>query len=170
MAPNVRRLRIGAAGTTYLIEVPREGPLEVEGSSAPVVATRVDQTTFHVTVDGRRVLAHVAVRDEEIWAFADGRAFKLDLAPDHPAPRGASGLASSLDAPMPATVVTVLVEPGQTVQRGQTLVVLEAMKMELALRAPRDGTVDEVVCQEGDLVQPGVPLVTLQPDQPGRQL
>ena len=165
MTRDVRRLRIGAVGTTYLVEVPAEGPLAVEGSSSPVEVTRVDQTTFHVTADGRRVLVHVAVRDGEVWAFADGCAFQLDLAPDRPMPHRASGLASSLDAPMPATVVTVLVAPGQTVHRGETLLVLEAMKMELALRAPRDGTVDELACQVGDLVQPGVPLVTIRHDQ-----
>ena len=58
----------------------------------------------------------------------------------------------------------MLVSPQQTVHRGEVLVTLEAMKMELSIRAPRDGVVETVRCAEGDLVQPGLPLVTLHAD------
>jgi 3-methylcrotonyl-CoA carboxylase alpha subunit len=63
---------------------------------------------------------------------------------------------------MPATVVSIAVTPGQTVTAGETLVVLEAMKMELAIKAPRDGRVARIACTTGELVQPGVPLVDLE--------
>jgi 3-methylcrotonyl-CoA carboxylase alpha subunit len=63
---------------------------------------------------------------------------------------------------MPATVIRVLVAPGATVARGDTLVMLEAMKMELPIRAPRDGVVRAVHCQSGELVQPGVNLLDLE--------
>jgi biotin carboxyl carrier protein len=62
---------------------------------------------------------------------------------------------------MPATVLRVLAAPGKTVRRGETLILLEAMKMELPLRAPQDGTVTEVLCEEGQLVQPGTILVEI---------
>jgi 3-methylcrotonyl-CoA carboxylase alpha subunit len=62
---------------------------------------------------------------------------------------------------MPATVVAINVAPGQAVAAGDVLVVLEAMKMELAVAAPHDGTVTAVACRVGELVQPGVPLVEL---------
>jgi biotin carboxyl carrier protein len=67
----------------------------------------------------------------------------------------------ALSAPMPATVRTVLVKVGDEVAEGETLVVLEAMKMELPLRAPKAGRVAEIRCTPGELVQPGVPLVDL---------
>ena len=63
---------------------------------------------------------------------------------------------------MPATVRKVAVEPGSVVKKGDTLLVLEAMKMELPVRAPADGVVKKVSCREGDLVQPGVPLVEIE--------
>jgi pyruvate carboxylase subunit B len=63
---------------------------------------------------------------------------------------------------MPATVRRINVEPGATVKKGDTLLVLEAMKMELPVRAPVDGTVTSVSCREGDLVQAGVVLVELE--------
>jgi biotin carboxyl carrier protein len=62
---------------------------------------------------------------------------------------------------MPATVVKVLVSAGSSVRRGDALVVLEAMKMELAVRAPRDGVVTAVHCREGDLVQPERVLIEI---------
>ena len=63
---------------------------------------------------------------------------------------------------MPATVVRVDAIPGAAVHRGDTLIVLEAMKMELPVRAPGDGTVKAVHCKPGDLVQPGVPLIEME--------
>jgi biotin carboxyl carrier protein len=60
---------------------------------------------------------------------------------------------------MPATVIKILVEAGQAVQKGDTLLLLEAMKMELPVRAPGDGVVATVKCREGELVQPGTPLL-----------
>jgi biotin carboxyl carrier protein len=62
---------------------------------------------------------------------------------------------------MPATVLKVLVAVGARVKKGETLVILEAMKMELPLRASADATVTAVCCREGELVQPETVLVEL---------
>jgi 3-methylcrotonyl-CoA carboxylase alpha subunit len=69
---------------------------------------------------------------------------------------------ASLSAPMPATVRAVFVTKGQPVVRGETMMILEAMKMELPLRAPHDGVVKDVRCRPGELVQPGTPLLEIQ--------
>lgn len=63
---------------------------------------------------------------------------------------------------MPATVVSIEVKPGQQVSRGDVLVRLEAMKMELAIKAPREATIASVACRAGEFVQPGKPLVELK--------
>jgi biotin carboxyl carrier protein len=68
----------------------------------------------------------------------------------------------ALAAPMPATVASIHVTPGQDVATGDLLVTLEAMKMELSIRAPRAGRVKSVACRRGELVQPGVPLLELE--------
>jgi 3-methylcrotonyl-CoA carboxylase alpha subunit len=62
---------------------------------------------------------------------------------------------------MPATVARIQAQVGQRVRRGDTLLVLEAMKMELPVRATADGTVTAITCAEGELVQPGVPLIEI---------
>jgi biotin carboxyl carrier protein len=63
---------------------------------------------------------------------------------------------------MPATVISVQAAAGQAVQRGDVLVMLEAMKMELPIKAPRNGRVTAIACRLGELVQPGVPLLELE--------
>jgi 3-methylcrotonyl-CoA carboxylase alpha subunit len=67
-----------------------------------------------------------------------------------------------VQAPMPGRVVLVKAHPGDVVVAGQELLVIEAMKMELALKAPRDGTVAEVRATEGDFVEADAVLVTLE--------
>jgi biotin carboxyl carrier protein len=67
-----------------------------------------------------------------------------------------------LVAPMPGRIVRVLAEPGQQVEAGQGLVVMEAMKMENELRAPRAGRVAEVHARERQNVEAGTLLLVVE--------
>jgi biotin carboxyl carrier protein len=100
--------------------------------------------------------------------FVDGEVFEVDIRDADSRRAEASSRRSlrrggpeSLSAPMPATVARMLVSVDQAVKRGETLVLLEAMRMELPLRAPHDAVVKGVHCAVGDLVQPGVALIDL---------
>ena len=73
--------------------------------------------------------------------------------------RASASAGRDLTAPMPATVIKVQVKPGDAVKKGDVVVVLEAMKMELPLRALGDGVVSAVRCRQGDLVQADATLV-----------
>ena len=109
---------------------------------------------FLVTdADGRRHTVYVAGPPDSRWAVGNGHVYRRTrvASADH-----------SLTAPMPGTVIKVLVAPGEAVRAGATLLVLEAMKMEWPLRAPRDGVVARLNCREGELVQPDLPLVDLE--------
>lgn len=92
------------------------------------------------------------------WVFHDGVTY--EIVEQAPARRHA-GAHESLTAPMPATVIQVNANVGSEVRRGDILILLEAMKMELPLRAPADGRVAAVHCSAGELVQPGATLVEL---------
>ena len=110
--------------------------------------------------DASSALAY-AVRDgARTWVFLGGAVHVLGGA--QTTARARRDEPSALAAPMPATVVSIDVEPGQTVKAGDTLILLEAMKMELSIAAPRDGRVARIACTQGELVQPGVPLVELE--------
>lgn len=70
---------------------------------------------------------------------------------------------AGLAAAIPSVVLDVLVAEGDVVADGQKLVLLESMKMVVAIQAPFAGTVTAVRCAKGDAVQPGVPLLALEP-------
>ncbi len=72
---------------------------------------------------------------------------------------GSSG--GIISAPMPGTIVSISVAPGDTVTEGQTLMVLEAMKMENQILAPADGTVKEIGTSPGEAVNAGDTLIVL---------
>ena len=76
-------------------------------------------------------------------------------------PGAAAAGRQPVTAPMPGKVVRVLVEPGTTVETGQGLVVLEAMKMQNELRAPRPGRVEQVLVRPGQAVNAGEVLVVV---------
>jgi len=130
--------------------------------SAPLV-TRIAPGAYRVEHDGRSEIVYVASSADDRWAFCNGAVFHGGLGEraSSPAYPGAAA-PQSLFAPMPATVVKVLVQPGTAVKKGQAVVLLEAMKMELPVRAPADAVVAAVHCQEGDLVKAGALLVDLQ--------
>jgi biotin carboxyl carrier protein len=113
-----------------------------------------------IRVGEKESTAWVAGAGDERWVFLDGNAYELEIHAAGRRRRPQSGH-SSLSAPMPATVIRVEVTEGMNVRRGDTLVILEAMKMELPIRATSDGTVTAVCCKPGDLVQPGMPLVEI---------
>jgi acetyl/propionyl-CoA carboxylase alpha subunit len=112
-----------------------------------------------VRVGDRIEKVYATVAGGVTWVFHDGTVYRLEPAE---ARRGEQHAHGSLSSPMPATVIGVSVAPGQDVTSGQTLIVLEAMKMELPIRAPGDGRVRAVHCQPGDLVQPDVSLIDFE--------
>ena len=129
----------------------------------PVIVTRIGDGVYRVEREGRNEIVYVTGSPDDTWAFWNGQVFRGSFAAPSPgrphAPRGKA--TQSLTAPMPATVIRVLVQPGAAVKKGDTIIILEAMKMELPIRAPADATVAAVHCRDGDLVQPETTLIDL---------
>lgn len=112
--------------------------------------------------DGRVVTAYAVASRDGVWVFVDGDTFLVrDAVASGFSRKDTSTDPAALAAPMPASVVAINVTPGDTVKAGDVLILLEAMKMELAIKAPCDGQVTAVRCRAGELVQPGVPLIEL---------
>ena len=123
---------------------------------------RVGEGVYRVTHDGRSDIVYVAGPAADRWAFWNGETFRVRAEPAAPSRAGRSHAVLALTAPMPATVLRVLAQPGTRVKKGETLIILEAMKMELPIRAPADAVVKAVNCREGELVQPDIVLVELE--------
>ncbi len=103
------------------------------------------------TVSGIEITLASGRRHSFEWALSQGHGARVD-----------GQRQREIAAPMPGLVLKVLVRPGEKVRAHQTLVVLEAMKMEHAIDAPHDGVVKSVNCAEGGRVAEGVVLIELE--------
>ena len=137
----------------------------VRAHSCPDGSIRLDLPGGTVAADGdaadgvRRAVP--VIRDGGLLtAILDGTNYPLTLvdplAPPHAEVEGGDRLV----APMPGRIVEVLVQPGDSVARGDVLLVLEAMKVQMRLTAPRAGIVDALRAMPGDLVDDGTELVS----------
>lgn len=154
--PGERLTLLDEFGTAHQVSPAADGTLRV-GEAAVRIHRAGDGSLL---IEGARNLpAWGAVVGSTRWVFLDGRVFTFEA--DRPQGRraGSAADAGPLTAPMPATVRTVTVARGDTVRRGDVLVVLEAMKMELPVRAAADGVVSAVHCREGEMVQSGQELI-----------
>lgn len=151
-----RRLTISDDADEHAVTVFDDGRVVVDDVEVPARITGPSE----IRVGERQSTAWVAGTGGRRWVFLDGHAYELEIHAAGGRRRALSGH-SSLSAPMPATVIRVEVAEGANVHRGDTLVILEAMKMELPIRAMSDGTVTAVCCKPGDLVQPGMTLVEI---------
>jgi biotin carboxyl carrier protein len=128
-----------------------------------LVAASVAPGVFLVDGAGQRAIVYVTGDGNDRWAFWNGQVFRsADSQPVHAAPRAPIDLAQELRSPMPATVVQVPAATGARVTKGQVLVVLEAMKMEIPVRSLADGTITAVHCHPGELVQADQILVEIR--------
>lgn len=124
---------------------------------------------LRITVNGTAYDVQVEELDGTAAAAAPAPAAPVAPKAAAPAPKAkpaakptpAAG-SETVSSPMPGTILTVNVKPGQAVKKGEVLVVLEAMKMENEIMASRDGVVASILVNKGDSVETGAPLVSLQ--------
>ncbi len=123
------------------------------------------------TLDGQRIHASVIEQHARFHVFLDGRQYILKI--NDPLDYAASSHTAegSLLAPMPGRVIAQSVQPGQSVEKGAPLLVLEAMKMELTIYAPANGRVQSFHYAVGDQVTEGTELLHFEPDaSPGEDV
>jgi biotin carboxyl carrier protein len=117
---------------------------------------------FLVTEGDKRWRVAMAAAAEGTWVFVDGQVALVAPERSESTRKRARHGDAGVMAPMPATVVAINASAGQAVHEGDTVIVLEAMKMELPIKSPRSGLVKAVHCAKGDLVQPGVVLLEIE--------
>ncbi|KAI8971513.1 carbamoyl-phosphate synthase L chain, ATP binding domain-containing protein [Mycotypha africana] len=135
--------------------------------SYKAVKTYIDQEDGLLvsSLDNKKLKSNVVLHNDEVVVFDEFGRTTLKL----PTPKyleglrnsqGTAGAAGSIKTPMPCKISQILVQPGQHIKKGDTLIVLEAMKMEHVIKAPMAGKVDQVLYAVGDLVAENKSLLT----------
>ncbi|MBI2383691.1 MAG: biotin/lipoyl-binding protein [Gammaproteobacteria bacterium] len=137
--------------------------LHLGDSLIPVALRRDDHGRCFITTGETTTPVTFAVRGDEVHLHIDGAAYTLRYR--HPMDRLAAqahhGADDAIRAPMPGSTVAVRVKPGQSVARGEALLVMESMKMETTITAPRDGVVESVHVVQGQTFERDTTLVSL---------
>ncbi|HEV7246135.1 MAG TPA: acetyl/propionyl/methylcrotonyl-CoA carboxylase subunit alpha [Shinella sp.] len=139
--------------------------VEHNGITTDIAVQSTDERFVRAAFDDRVLSATVHREGTDILIFFAGHAHAFAVAEEagHHGEAAAGG--DRLSAPMPGLVRIVSAEPGARVAKGEALVTMEAMKMELVLAAPRDGVVATVPVAVGDQVAEGALLLSLEPEE-----
>ena len=120
---------------------------------------------YNVTVNGKKIFMAV----ENDMVTVDGKVYRVGMTPhtgDAPAagaaPAASGGATTDVVAQMPGAVYKQLLSPGDNVNEGEAILILEAMKMEMEVPAPVSGTIDQVKVSAGDQVATGDVLATIR--------
>jgi len=133
--------------------------ISIDGRAREVDSRPTSTGTFSLLIDNATAEVSVVARGDEFAVAVDGRTHRLRLLDERAlrqrARAGAGEGEREVRAVMPGKVVAILVEVGAAVERGQGLLVIEAMKMENEIAAPRAGTIRELRVVPGQAVEPG---------------
>ena len=137
-------------GTEYNVDIN-----EIEGQE---ISLDVNGTPYKVTVDKELKQKQVVVQTRKAPQVA---AASTEVQKSSPAAPAASGAGTKVTTPLPGTILDVFVNVGDKVKAGQTVVLLEAMKMENNIEADVEGTITEVKVRKGDSVLEGDVMVVI---------
>jgi len=142
--------------------------VSVDGHEFMVDGRRTGRNNYSLLIDNRSFEVDVDTTEDEYRVLLDGRTYRISMSDERQVRVGGrqSGIEVSgrqeVRIPMPGKVVAVLVNEGDTVDKGQGLVIVEAMKMENEVRAPGNGEVKEIRVNVGESVEAGQVLVIVE--------
>ncbi len=157
-------------GREFRVEIIDERHVKVNGQVYEVDFTNIgDRPLYSLLASGRSFEANVHQEDDLWHVLLRGRLYAVRVEDERErALRARAGVKTAdqrpqrIQAPMPGLIVEVRVQPGQEVRKGDTLLILESMKMQNEIKAPRAGVVAAVFVENGQSVNQGAALVQLE--------
>ena len=126
----------------------------------------VEPGIYSVLIDGRSYEAHAEPGEDCAWVALRGRRFRVAVTDPRRWTRKGPGAQGpereNITAPMPGKIVRILVAPGDAVEAGQGVLVVEAMKMQNEMKTRRGGRVASIHTREGETVSAGAVLATIE--------
>lgn len=122
---------------------------------------------FELEIDGKTQKVRALKRGETLWLHYQGRT--ITYTPEKKSRSAGAGAShfGTLKSPMPGKVIKVLVQSGQEVKAKQTLLVMEAMKMEYSIKAGEDAKIGQIFCKEGEQLKESQNLIEVLPIKKG---
>jgi len=156
------RLSLNGAVHEVTVEEGSEGlTVTIDGERMRADIKRISDPVYSLLLEGLSFEIVVQERPDECEVVIGNRSYTVEtLRPGQPAATAAAGEAQ-VRAPMTGRVVEVPVQIGETVSAGQTLAIIESMKMNNEIRSPRDGTVRDVRIAPGDRVERNTVIVVI---------
>jgi biotin carboxyl carrier protein len=157
-------------GKEYVVELLDDKRVIIDGTTYKIDFEAVSgQPVYSLIVDGKSHEAYVQEGEEDWQVLLRGRLYPVKVEDERERRlRAAAGAGVTeggeyhLKAPMPGLVVTISVEEGQEVKKGQVLLILESMKMQNELKSPRDGVVNRIKVKAGESVEQKQALLSVQ--------
>jgi len=157
---------------SYTVEIEEVGRslyrVAVEGNEFLVDGKKTGLTNYSLIVDNRSFEVDVDITEDEYRVLVDGRSYHVELVDERRVRLGGAQPGIQLEGrqqvlvPMPGKVIAVLVGEGDRVEKGQGLVIVEAMKMENEVRSPIAGEVKQVRVKTGDALEAGALLMVVE--------
>ena len=153
---------------TYEIEIDNDGAILVNGESRDVDFLNLGGSLYSIITENKSLEAVIDDDEGKIAVMMDGQLFETQVLDERALllvqRRGGLGVSSGdVQAPMPGLIVMVTVEEGQEVAQGDTVVILESMKMQNELKSPVSGVVKSIQAESGQAVDKGDLLVEIKP-------
>lgn len=153
---------------SFEIDIQPDGSLTVNGEKRDVDFRALGPAMYSILAENVSHELTIEQRDGDIEVLMRGRLYTSTVLDERALlmAQRSGGLAAEsgelkLKSPMPGLIVAVRVESGQEIKAGQTIIILESMKMQNELKAPRDGVVGTVQVQPGQTVEQNKVLVTI---------
>ena len=142
----------------------KEYKYTIDGNKYEVAINEVGETTAKVTVNGTEYTVEweKPVEEKPVVKVQPVAAKPAPATAAAPAPAAVPVSGNAIKTPLPGVIIDVKVNVGDTVKKGDTVVVLEAMKMENNINADRDGKVVAIQVAKGDTVADGAALIVLE--------
>jgi biotin carboxyl carrier protein len=145
---------------------------QLDGKDVAFDMIEISKTSFHVLKDNKSYNVEIVdhnIAEKSLQIKVNQTIYNLTVKDKYDALLHELGLdkimvnkVSNIKAPMPGLVLNILVEEGQEIKKGDTLIVLEAMKMENILKSPTDGKIKKIAAIKGTAVEKGQILIEFQ--------